>query len=564
LALAWVGFGATYCKTPEGPTVVKGDETGAGADSSLEGSMAQFLEQFEQDSRTAMNQHVVKRNAQGQEVTPWREADRQDANYSQQRRDAQLEVICFAGLNAPQVQQQGIDAECKEFLKKVGQAEQNDDLVQRVAGLPTAQAGAQAPIELYNDNPARLIDNGSTMVQTLEDMEAKSLKKAALAVTPWSDYYWATYKGFLGYRYTDPNFPDSDRFKDNYDYALKNRLRDVVASGDQTAIDNLSPGEKYDLLLGGLSGLGGQSSGHLTSRMWASANRYADAQGNVETWMGLCHGWAPAAYMMARPAQTIKVRDQSNRFDINFYPSDIKALSTTLWANGRSGGTRFIGGRCNSKDPETDASGRIRDQECFDNNPGSWHMAVINQIGVAKRSFVMDATYDYQVWNQPVYSYEYKYFNPQTLKPSANLQGGRVALPFAGDKFASYRSPNAKYVVGVGMRVSYIVETGPSHSASDSPADDAITSADYRYDLELDANGKIIGGEWYQNEHPDFLWTFPPNQTLRTSGDAYASGTWDGKSPLPSSWIKGAKQDARYSIPMGKIVYALTARSAQP
>lgn len=58
--------------------------------------------------------------------------------------------------------------------------------------------------------------------------------------------------------------------------------------------------------------------------------------------------------------------------------------------------TRFIGGRCNIQNPEKDENGRVIEPDCVDNNPASWHLSVLNQIGITGRSMIMDATYDYQ------------------------------------------------------------------------------------------------------------------------------------------------------------------------
>src|SRR5688572_29322977 len=122
--------------------------------------------------------------------------------------------------------------------------------------------------------------------------------------------------------------------------------------------------------------------------------------------MGYCHGWSPASFMMERPKHVIKVTAADGRTQIPFYPSDIKALATALWANANPP-IRFISGRCESKKPKEDRNGRVTDPDCFDTNPGAWHLAVVNQVGVSKRSFVFDSSYDYEVWTQPAYSYEY-------------------------------------------------------------------------------------------------------------------------------------------------------------
>lgn len=397
-----------------------------------------------------------------------------------------------------------------------------------------------------NDKPENLVD--SFKYNKLDAMEAAGLTKATLAESPWSDDYWGIYKGILGARYADPNFPASADWKQNYDYIRANPSATILASGNAKKINALSPSEKYDALVG-------DTNESLTKALWAEGKSYYDANGSVETWMGICHGWAPVAYMLARPTKSVTLKTPNN-VAIKFYPSDIKALGSLLWANAASS-TKFIGGRCNVSNPPTDtATGRITAADCFDTNPGTWHLAMVNQIGASKRSMVMDVTFDYEVWNQPVYSYQYRYFNPQTMLYSSTIAGATVAASaYTNDKFRKYRSPQAKAMVGVQMTVAYVVETQPSQNETDSPSRDAIQQAVYYYDLELDANNVIIGGEWYTNKHPDFLWTPAKGQRAVTRYDAQATGTWNAASSIPSTWRTAAKSaSTNQSAPLATIV----------
>src|SRR5262249_43554658 len=151
-----------------------------------------------------------------------------------------------------------------------------------------------------------------------------------------------------------------------------------------------------------------------------------------------------------------------------------KALASLLWANAHPV-SKFIGTRSNDKKPETDKNGRVKSSAVFDTNPGTWHLAIVNQIGVGKRGFIMDETYDYEVWNQPVYAYEYRYWNQQTMRSAKDLRAATVArADFTKDRFAAYRSPNGVAFAGVTMRVRYIVEAEPSHAATDTPKRDAV------------------------------------------------------------------------------------------
>ena len=386
----------------------------------------------------------------------------------------------------------------------------------------------------------------------LEDMEAAGLMEASLDESPWSDDYWAMYSGILGKRYAEPGFPlvkdpgDKD-WKKQYDYIQSNPASTILAGNDESKIDKLSPSEKYDALIG-------DSDGNLTRIMWQEGKTYYDQFGEVETWMGICHGWAPAAYRLGRPQKSIVLTAKDGR-DIKFYPSDIKSLATLLWAN-RMPATRFIGGRCNEKEPKQDENGRIISQEAFDTNPGTWHQSVVNQIGVAKRSLVLDVTFDYEVWNQPIHAYTYRYFNPQTYSYADTLEAAKISKDeFTEDRFKQYRSSRAVDFVGVHMEVSYVVETDPTQRETDSPEHDLIQKVDYYYDLEIKANNWIVGGEWYMNKHPDFLWTPSTQARAVTSYDRMISGDWDGSGVLPDSWQVAAKQAAISEVaPLAAIV----------
>ena len=416
---------------------------------------------------------------------------------------------------------------------------------QRLHILQPGEVSTRAAIA-SNDKPANLVD--ALTYNKLSDMESAKLLKATLAESPWSDDYWGIYKGILGARYADASFPKSSDWKKNYDYVRNAPAATILASGNATKINALSPSEKYDALVG-------DANESLTKKMWAEGKSYYDQNGSVEGWMGICHGWAPAAYMLARPTKSITLKTPNN-VSIKFYPSDIKALASLLWANVMPA-TKFIGGRCNDKDPVTDAAtGRVTSANCFDTNPGAWHLAIVNQIGASKRSTVLDVTFDYEVWNQPLYAYEYRYFNPQTNNYASTLAEATISkAAFTSDKFKTYRSSQSQSMVGIRMDVSYVVETAPTHNETDSPSRDAIQQVTYYYDLELDASNNIIGGEWYTNKHPDFLWTPAKGLHAKTAYEAQATGTWQAGSALPSAWQSAAKSaTSQQSAPLAVIV----------
>lgn len=393
-----------------------------------------------------------------------------------------------------------------------------------------------------NDNVANLLDE--LRYATVFEIDGAGLTEASLPINPWSDSYWPLYMGALAFRYSDIYFPRSDSWQENNAYIMNNL-------GRAEFISALSPAEKYDLLIG-------KENFPLTLSMLDNGRKQRNSRGSVPAWMGICHGWAPASYMVARPTNTVNLLAADGITVIPFFPSDIKALVTALWASVPVP-TRFIGGRCNEVTPGSDTSGRPINPDCLDSNPASWHLAVVNQIGHAKRSFVMDYVSTSEVWNQPVTKYKFTYFNPQTMY-YADINGAIVPTnSFPEDKYKKFRDTRAVSIIGIQMTVTYVGETQPSDRGADDESFDQNTEAEFLYDLELDAEGKIIGGEWYREKHPDFLWQPVPGSKPKSLGDmdldaAYDLSNWDKNSVIPAAWRTPAARSAAASQPLARIV----------
>jgi hypothetical protein len=409
---------------------------------------------------------------------------------------------------------------------------------------------------------------GLKPLYNLTEVDKPELRNATLEVQPWSGDYWPIYQGGLGSRYAMASDGHSrNEWSLAYgSFKAQGSLAEILERGDETEIDSLSPSEKYDALIGEPRSVTGGSFGFLTPLMWQEGQEYANEKGRVEHWMGLCHGWAPASLNEPRPVKTIEAKAASGNGTIHLYPTDLKGLSTLAWAK-NDAHEHLVGGRCGSKNPRKDPeTGRLLDQDCFDVNPGLWHLAIINQIGLVKRGFVIDATYDYEVWNQPVFSYEISYFNPQTGAPSETATEALVRMSeFTKDKFAKFRKGNAGSVVGVKMTIKYVAETSASHSKTDSPENDRLVSTTYTYDLEISTRGDIVGGEWYQNAHPDFLWLTEADSHPNSIGDAQITGeAWNPEQPLPNFWKEIAVRTAvATGAPLARIIEPLMHHAAE-
>ena len=121
-------------------------------------------------------------------------------------------------------------------------------------------------------------------------------------------------------------------------------------------------------------------------------------------------------------------------------------------------------------------------------------------MGMAGESFVIDATWDYQVWNQPVRDYQITRQEEVTLEQALALLGrsGETSYPYNSD---------ARRFVHVNTTLRYVVEVAASRTPYIPVIDSYTRTHRYNYVLELDQAGNIIGGEWIDNvPHPDFIW----------------------------------------------------------
>lgn len=395
------------------------------------------------------------------------------------------------------------------------------------------------------NEPSRFLQTNS-YIKNIKKMEVSDLMAARLSEIPWSADYWAIANGVLGARNFDNDFLNLGDWLTRFEYTKANNYVEIYRTENTESINVLSPSEKYELVVGDLNG-------ELTKLMWEEGRRYYDEFGKVETWMGICHGWAAAAYMLAKPEHSITVPGFDKQSNVKFYPSEIKGLATHLWANARFP-IRFMSQRCTEKEPEIDENGRVIDSKCFDTNPGAWHIAITNHLGIGRKSFILDATFDYEVWNQPVYEYSYSYYNLVTNEETHELSKAVTPIgDYKDDFFKQYRSEKAKYIVGIAMKVAYVVEVGAQ--ASDTALKDQLNFVDYYYDLELDENLDIIGGEWYTRLHPDFIWTPSLNAKAESPYDTYVqTKVWDGVSALPNDWQEAARLSNTRGLLLNTIV----------
>ena len=310
----------------------------------------------------------------------------------------------------------------------------------------------------------------------------------------------------------------------------------------------------------------------------------------LAAWEGICNGWATAAGLVPRPRKTVDIKLPNGK-KLRFYPSDIKGLAALYYVNsliqdsaqiGADGlpstqGTVSAGLRCNLQSVKTDMWGRkydhkddpfnksshpIRDSRCSGVHPATWHMGLVNLIGKQKRSFVVERKVGAAVDNHPMYGYEMTYFNPNTGKEEKDLYDNIERID-REDQFFQFRNPKARYIVGVENVSIYMDYAKPNRDKTNSEEDDSEVEKKMWYDLELDENYNIVGGQWravkvgtppdsrpgsrikprLNHNQPDFFWTITKGyQKTGWFENETSIAPWKDKSVAPPrSWLNLAK-----------------------
>ena len=270
--------------------------------------------------------------------------------------------------------------------------------------------------------------------------------------TPWTDSYWPKNKGGISYRW-----------QTGESHTYQSPDRDTILSMSETEIARLSPSEKYDLYAGSYDYA-------LTTRI------KSENSANESGWTGYCHGWTPASYRFKEPTPIVVTNPDGVR--IAFGSSDIKALLTYFQGEvvmdqysvrglGIAQPVRTIGSTCSQNDP--------RLPQCYDTNPGAFHITLANYVGVRKEPFGIDATTTYEKWNHPVYQYSTQVISRGRPDPAVDGVAERVYVQ---------------------SDVTYALEIEPAWDAKTGTAEYPKKTKQYLYTLDLDDSGQIIGGEW--------------------------------------------------------------------
>lgn len=299
-----------------------------------------------------------------------------------------------------------------------------------------------------------------------------------------------------------------------FTYARPKSFKDIKKMSSEQ-IYKLSPAEKYDVYK---MMIGESSKFTLTNKILTKKTGPFKAY-----WEGVCHGWSSAALEFHEP-EPITIRKKG--VELTFNSSDLKALLSQYHAHITAWPDRGIvsnqyGRICKTDIPEESWSlnngketyksleeGRIVSKavpsECdADVDAGGFHLVLANQIGVLQEGFVVEATRDREIWNQPVFGYDSEVLEESTSLISKRNKGTvkqvkvKTIMKYANDGGRMYWRKD----VEAADDQFYAWEEKTSGTDNYRYA-----SKTYEYILDLDKNGNILGGHWLSYERPDFLW----------------------------------------------------------
>jgi len=324
----------------------------------------------------------------------------------------------------------------------------------------------------------------------------------ALPQTPvaWADTYWPSSEGSHNARWQGPSVKSP---LEKYDAAFNNapgcdtQPDSIYGEGAKAKWDTYyncaGPAAKWQLKnFQGISkmhdGIDNNGDG-VVDDYGSDSSKGIDG---IQGWWGTCHAWTPASLLMPEPQHSVTLNGQT------FEVADIKALTQNIFDRTSA---VMLGGRCNNEDITHDVNGSAND-ECRDVNPGALHVILTNFLGIRQAPLVEDRTANYEVWNQPVLGYEVT----QQREVSNTAANACVGQTQNVRKWSYNR--DAKKLYEVRATVTYLSESGAS--ARPVGFADNTQTDDYHYILELNADGKVIGGRYCtdsEDTHIDFLWS---------------------------------------------------------
>ena len=219
---------------------------------------------------------------------------------------------------------------------------------------------------------------------------------------------------------------------------------------------------------------------------------------------------------MADYADTDGLLDSELENNVRAYQEGLKRVlqtnpnSITLPANART----------IAYDTSLPAKARQDANMCQGVNAGAFHIAMANQLGIRKVGFQLDKTRDGQIWNQPTRGFKATITGTESPSRTSAPGTAKVALVEASLEYGQdtdygwtfwfptltnlFKIDNS-FLAEYTKYMKMLVRIGDEKEMKAYPYN-IIGVANYKYKLDLDSQGNVIGGDWLTLDRPDTLW----------------------------------------------------------
>ena len=307
--------------------------------------------------------------------------------------------------------------------------------------------------------------------------------------TPWADTNWPTPNGGMTWRW---KAPAGKQIYGKYKTPSKSKIMKMSLA----ELDQLSPAEKYDVLIGNFE------------FPLVQAQTADFIGGESPWWAGKCEGWSAAALHYSEPAAVVVKGPSGIR--VPFGSSDVKALLSFYMGDYELialTGTDELEGEYEdqvamSKKLWSDIGKvceNVGTKECDDVPADVFHLVLANRIGLKGEGFIIDVWNHHEIeprnYFQPAFKYDSKILETKTSSTGKTLR-------------LQTKVTTASDIGDVNAEVSKIVtlpQDEPRHVSDPARSKNVLQVTTYEYELTLDSKGEITSGRWISKERPDIL-----------------------------------------------------------
>lgn len=337
------------------------------------------------------------------------------------------------------------------------------------------------------------------LLTRLDDLRARGLLDRTLepAHPAWSSSFFPSWFGGEAGRWTEPTttlvWRTLTGFTPPSAAEAQHWTRTSKEPTSKARLFDLSPTEKLDIALGRYD----------FPATWQALRHSHNKRPLPRYWSGRCNGVAAAAIATPEPHRVVEVI-AADGTSISFHPNDVKSLLSVAYYQVPA--TTLIGNLCNVVALDAGA-------ECS-MNPAVLVIAVANRIGLARRSFLVDAL--------PTIAKQYYAVASARIDLVGNLR------PLGGEKTDAALASRATAVQDVAITLDLSsttlgyaranVREGTEPPGRYAKVGVVPVTMSYRARLALDGNRELLGGRW-TGDPPD-----GPDNVMIVEGDPELSG----------------------------------------